>query len=136
LDKAKEELVLAGRWCWYCNCETEEVTGKEIYQHRSDLHAKLFFRCVNSQDHYVGRYHGSGKSYGIIADAELRKLKMEGHKHFDLLWSGPAKYFESRQAAYDWLSAQMNIPIERTHFGMFFPEMCIRATEICKRHIA
>ena len=133
LEKEKEELVFSGKWCWYCDCETEQVTGVEVYPHRPDLHGRLFFRCVSSHDHYVGRYHGSGKSYGIIADADLRKLKMEGHKHFDQLWAeGPNKRFESRQAAYDWLSKQMNIPIERTHFGMFFPELCRQAIEICK----
>ena len=127
------ENDLAGKWCRYCACETEEVTGKEVYPDKPHLHEKLFFRCIKDHDHYVGRYEGSGRSLGIIADAHLRKLKMEGHANFDPLWKGDSSVFKTRQEAYQWLSGLMELPKERTHFGMFNEEMCIKAIAFCRQ---
>lgn len=124
---------IEGRWCRYCACETEEVTGKDVYPDLPHLHEKLFFRCIKNLDHYVGRYDRSGRSLGIIADAQLRKMKKEGHANFDPLWNSESKIFNSRREAYQWLSIKMDLPTERTHFGMFNEELCSKAIGFCRQ---
>lgn len=129
---SREEKILNGLWCWYCDCETAEVTGLEVYPAYPELREKLFYRCVLNSDHYVGRFSHNGQSFGIVADEHLRKLKMKGHSLFDPLWKpGPNRLFRTRREAYLWLSKAMGIPPEHTHFGMFRPDLCLLAIEFC-----
>ena len=73
-----------------------------------------------TKNHYVGTYGDNVTALGRLADAELRVLKSEGHAVFDPLWK-ERKIFKSRKRPYEWLSKEMNLPIELTHFGMFDP---------------
>ena len=53
---------------------------------------------------------------------------------FDPLWQdGP---FKKRNAAYRWLSEQMELPIEQTHIGMFTVEQCKAALEIINKGVS
>ena len=35
LDSEKYVLIISGKWCPYCDCETELVTDKDIYRPES-----------------------------------------------------------------------------------------------------
>lgn len=122
--------IMSGQICPYCNCSTELVDDKAIYGPESN-YGRMFLRCIKNHDHYVGTYRSTGLSLGRLADNELRRWKMEGHKAFDGLWNGDVQYFKSRQSAYEWLSEEMNLPSELTHFGMFDIEQCKMAIQKC-----
>ena len=121
-DISKKE-VLSGKRCPYCNCATELVSDKEIYGPNSTYGGK-YYRCIKNHDQYVGCYSGTERALGRVADKTLRDLKHKGHEIFDPLWKGKPKTFTSRQKAYNWLSKQMGIERDLTHFGMFDETQC------------
>ena len=126
-----EKDILTGKICPYCNCETKTVTDKEIYGPQSN-YSKTFIQCIQNSEHYVGTF-SNGKSLGRLADAELRKLKRNGHEVFDKLWQGEQATFKSRDQAYQWLSKKMKLSKDLTHFAMFSDELCIQSINIVNR---
>lgn len=82
---------------------------------------------------YVGVHSGTDRPKGSLANAELRGWRKATHARFDPLWQdGP---FKKRNAAYRWLSEQMELPIEQTHIGMFTVEQCKAALEIINKGV-
>ncbi|HMN32143.1 MAG TPA: zinc-finger-containing protein [Chitinophagaceae bacterium] len=129
------EDIISGKICPYCNCETELVSSKEIYGPDS-TYGSNHYRCKKNPDHYVGTYKNStppNKSLGRLADKELREWKMKGHGEFDPLHKAPNPHFENSKSAYQWLSKEMNIEINYTHFGMFTIEQCQQAIALCQQ---
>ena len=129
----EKEKILTGQVCPYCNCETFLVSGKEIYGQNSAFEG-MYYRCIENFDHYVGTYKDNITSLGRLADKELRGYKMDGHSVFDPMWKTGPKIFSNQQKAYRWLSKQMNIPLQETHFGMFTIEQCKEAISKCKEY--
>ena len=132
-----DEQIRTGKLCPYCRTETHLVSGDVIYPHRAidvprpKFLDKKYYVCANNNDHYVGTYRDNVTALGRLADAELRSLKSQRHAVFDPLWKD-LKTFKSQKDAYHWLSKEMNLPIEFTHFGMFSVAHCIEAVEKCK----
>jgi hypothetical protein len=52
-----------------------------------------------------------------------------GHYYFDKLWTTKLL---SRKDAYVWLSEEMEIPLNKTHFRMFNDKQCLMAVKICQ----
>jgi hypothetical protein len=88
---------------------------------------------------YVGCHPGTNKPLGRVADAELRKWKGEAHRYFDALWkrrarANNARYNNTRDRAYTWLSGQLGLERKYTHIGMFDVEQCKKVVELCKKY--
>jgi len=81
---------------------------------------------------YVGVHRGSNKPLGRLANAELRQWKQAAHAAFDPLWK-TGRFRGKRNGAYKWLAAQMGLPVEETHIGMFDVEKCKRVIQICEK---
>lgn len=126
------DKILQGKVCPYCNCETILVSDKEIYGSNSN-YGGMYYQCISNPDHYVGTYSDNKTSLGRLADKELRRAKMEGHKNFDPLWKQYPKIFRTQREAYLWLSTEMNTSLDLTHFGMFTIEQCKEAIKYCKQ---
>ncbi len=130
--------ILSGHICPYCDCETKLIAGEEVYSNwnketpRPKFLDKKYYACVKNNDHYVGTYADNKTSLGRVADKELRKLKNQGHNTFDPLWKEKT-HFKNQKEAYKWLSEQMNLPLEYTHFGMFTVGQCKMAIEHCNK---
>lgn len=122
--------------CPICSIKSTEVTGKEIYPHRTDLFDLKFYQCLNHKDFYVGCHKHNGKPLGILADSEHRALKMQCHYFFDKHWLIKSLKKEElrnlRKAYYSKLATAMNLTIDQTHFGMFTKEQCKQALAIIK----
>ena len=112
-------------YCDYCGSHTDFVDSKVIYGRSYGM----IYLCPNCKA-YVGVHKGTDKPLGRLANAELRRWKNAAHDAFDPLWQrGPFR--RRRNDAYKWLSEQMNLPVEKTHIGMFDIEQCKRAIAIC-----
>lgn len=122
--------IKRGKLCPYCHAETRVVSDKDIY---GSSYGKTFIQCTVDPEHYVGTY-ANGKSLGRLADKTLRLKKREAHAAFDPLWNEHPKLFKTRNGAYKWLSKQMGIPFEDTHFGMFDEAQCIQAIQLIERY--
>ncbi|MBL4765072.1 MAG: hypothetical protein JKX67_07320 [Colwellia sp.] len=62
--------------CPYCNKFSILVTGKEVYPQCKDLSDIQIYQCKPC-DAYVGCHGTSDKPLGRLANAELRKAKMQ-----------------------------------------------------------
>lgn len=111
-------------FCDYCGRQAEFVDSKVIYG-RSYGNIYLCRNCMA----YVGVHKGSDRPLGRLANAELRFWKKEAHSTFDPLWKF-GKFRHNRNAAYQWLAEQMNLPIEQTHIGMFDVGQCKQAINL------
>lgn len=130
---SKDEKIRLGFLCPYC--ERRSV----FYKDSSVVYSKNcgpIYYCKPC-DAYVGCHKGTKKSLGRLANAELRYAKKVAHAYFDPLWKQAMKLgrekWEARNAAYDWLSKQMNLPPEHCHIGMFDIEECNLVVDICKK---
>lgn len=122
--------------CNYCNTMSELVDGLAIYPHREDLRVKRFYRCEPCGA-WVGCHPGTLVPLGDLANAALRAVRQQAHAAFDPLWK--AKMMrdlitqrEARGAAYLWLAAEMEIPLDDCHIGMLSIEQCHRVVDICQ----
>ena len=113
-------------YCDYCGRRAEFVDSRIVY----GMSRGKIYLCRNCMA-YVGIHKGTDKPLGRLANAELRRWKKAAHHAFDPLWKyGPFK--GHRDAAYGWLAQKMELPIERTHIGMFDVEQCKKAINIIK----
>ena len=53
---------------------------------------------------------------------------------FDPLWKY-GRFRGHRNAAYGWLAQKMDIPVEKTHIGMFDVDQCRRAIRIVQNEM-
>ena len=96
--------LLNGNWGYWYKCET----------------------CGSS----IGCHKGTTKPLGtILADRELKDLRMEAHEMFDYVWK---QGFEKRNFLYRELAILMDIDIEECHFAMMSKPRIRNAIEIMK----
>lgn len=112
--------------CDYCGRPAELVDSKVIYGKSYGHKCYLCRPCFA----YVGCHKGTNIPLGRLANAELRYWKMQAHAAFDPLWQY-GKFRGCRNAAYAWLAERMNLPVEKTHIGMFDVGQCKKAIHIC-----
>ena len=94
-----------------------------------------------------GKEYGSGKCYlctscwayvgthkprpdeamGILADAEMRQMKMKCHELFDKRWMAERNRRKARNKEYEALANYLGIPVEECHFGYFDMDMLNKA---------
>lgn len=115
--------------CDYCHNDAQLVGGEVIYPHRPDLRQLRFWQCAPC-DAWVGCHPGTERALGRLANAELRRARQGAHAAFDPIWkSGRMK----RNAAYSWLTEQIDIRRSDCHIGMMDVETCKRVVEVCER---
>jgi zinc-finger-containing domain len=121
--------------CPYCGKEAEWVPDKSVYAKSYGGYVYACFKC----DAFIGCHkQGEHKDpYGSLANASLRRLRVEAHALFDPLWkqaqrSRKWKKADARRKAYAWLAREMGISIMDCHIGMFRDNDVKRAIAICK----
>jgi len=113
--------------CDYCGRQAEYVDSKVIYGKSYGM----VYLCRNCMA-YVGVHKGTNIPLGRLANAELRYWKKAAHAAFDPMWLY-GRFRNHRNAAYAWLAQKMELPIEKTHIGMFDVAQCKKAIEIIRR---
>jgi hypothetical protein len=134
-DDSQSPFVAEVR-CDYCNELADLLLDSSPLYHGIDYGAVWYCRPCKA---WVGVHKNSPRfmPLGRLANAELRAAKQVAHSVFDPLWEAKqrrdnCKKHEARGAAYRWLAAQMNIPVEECHIGMFDVQQCLTATRICR----
>ncbi len=135
---SKKYKILIGKWCPYCNCETELTTRKELFG--DDKHPdQLFIRCKNNKSHYARVYcgeNGTPYSIGIIADKELRYWQKKAQEVFDELWQQVK--VKTRMRKFDVLqklTAEMNIDRVIDSIEKFNIAQCKRILELSREFL-
>lgn len=122
--------------CPYCGTYAELVPDSEVY---ARSYGSFVWRCAPCKA-WVGVHRGSPQHapLGRLANAELRILKMQAHDAFDRIWRAAMTlrgYSKSkaRFMTYQWLAAQMEMPMSLCHIGMFGEDQCREAITICSK---
>ena len=117
--------------CKYCKGRAELVNGSTLFPGAEELYYHKFWRCKSCKAH-VGCHPGTDKPLGTLATHRLRRLRHLVHLSFDKKWKKGRlkKRRKKRTQAYIWLAAELGIPTERCHIGMFDEKMCERVLEI------
>lgn len=114
--------------CPYCGAATRLADSAIIYNGTS---YGLVWICERypACDAFVGCHKGTETPMGRLANRELRYWKKRAHAEFDPLWKkGPMR----RGDAYYWLSQKLDIPVDKTHIGMFDIDQCKETVRVCR----
>lgn len=123
--------------CPYCGKTAILVDGAALYPTHTRLHEQKFWACIPCQAwvgcHKNSRHHAP---LGRLADAKLRRAKINCHAVFDSLWRAEVKVSgcsigDARGSGYKWLAEQMGIDRRECHIGMFSLERAEQAIKIC-----
>lgn len=116
------------------------VDEEEIYNRRYSDKDKKYWKCFKCES-YVGCHDEGISPLGILADKELRGMKMDVHKLFDPIW----KYYvevkgmvknKARNKAYQWLADEMELNKKECHVGYFDKDQCREALRVLNRTYA
>ena len=115
--------------CNYCGEPVELVIGEDIYPHLKYLHKRWYWKCTNCNA-YVGTHINSKshKPLGILANARLRRARMDAHIAIDAMWKG--KDNTSRTDVYYWLADKLGLHITNCHIGQFRFKRCNKVVKI------
>lgn len=132
VDYVAEEYlrrVRLGKVCPYCIEDTVLASSTEVYNR--DYGLIYICRPCNA---YVGVHRGTELSKGSVANAELRALRKEAHRHFDPVWRDDLleSKHKPRMAAYVWLANKLGIKKSVCHIGMMDIDQCNRVIELCQ----
>lgn len=112
--------------CNLCGGKIIYTTNDKIYGTKyGSGYAYLCTECGA----YVGTHKPRPKeALGILANRDMRYMKMKCHDIFDSLWKTP----KQRKALYKRLSKELHIPVSECHFGYFDLDTLYRAYRILK----
>lgn len=79
------------------------------------------YRCRDLDCRGAHGAHPDGKPFGIPADAETRRARIEAHDAFDRIWKSKKM---DRGRAYIWLRQEMQVDEVGSHIGQFDVTMC------------
>lgn len=113
--------------CPYCEKPARLTSGAELYPHWEDLQYVQVWQCKPCGAR-VGCHNNTTVPKGTLANAELRKLRIEAHNAFDPIWR---KGNKNRSEAYTWLAKKMGITTSKCHIGSFNLEMCKQVLKVC-----
>lgn len=116
--------------CNLCGGKVEYVSNSKIYG--KEYGSGKCYLCT-SCGAYVGTHIPRPKeAMGILADKEMRDMKMNCHELFDRKWKTASDKRIARAKAYAVLAEKLGIPVTQCHFGYFDMELLHRAYEILK----
>lgn len=112
--------------CNLCGAKVVYVTNDKIYGSRYG--SGYAYMCTG-----CGAYVGTHKprpreALGILANKEMREMKMKCHAIFDKMWSTR----KERLALYERLSIELDIPLMLCHFGYFNLDQLYKAYKVVK----
>lgn len=123
----EQREIMKGKICPYCHIPTEYKNSVDVY----GVDYGMIYYCSKCRA-YVGVHKGTDRAKGRLANAELRRCKIEAHRYFDEIYK---RGLMKRSEAYKWLSEQLGLPTEYTHIGMFNPETCAKVGDVSKKYL-
>lgn len=117
-------MNLYPKTCNLCGGKVEYIGNDKIYGRKYG--SGYCYHCRKCGA-YVGTHKPRPKeALGILADKEMRQMKMACHDIFDTLW----KTHKERQRCYKMLADKLGIDVKDCHFGYFDKRMLQASYEI------
>lgn len=117
-------------YCPYCGSIAILRRADEIYQVQPKDKDRMLLVCKNYPecDSYI-RVDKNGNPRGVMANKELRKLRLIAHEYFDEIFKNNIL---TRSDAYKLLSDKLRIPLSETHMSYFNEYRCKIVIEVAK----
>lgn len=125
--------------CPYCGKPPVFFKSSESFYHGKDYGPLWACKPCGA---WVGCHPKTNKPLGRLADAALRRAKMEAHAAFDPVWRArlerkrvkDARYSKgmARGGRYKALANLLGIPQKDCHIGMFDIDLCQRTVEVIR----
>lgn len=116
----KKLIDLYPEKCNLCNGEVILISNSKIYG--KEYGSGKCYYCTKCGA-YVGTHKPRPKeALGLLANKEMREMKMKCHELFDLKWKNEPtskKRHIARKQAYKELADSLHISINECHFGYF-----------------
>ena len=132
-NKNKGSMAILGTKtgrCPYCGSSVILRSADGIYRDNSS--GTMLYVCSKypACDAYVRVVPGTKAPVGSMANGDLRALRREAHRHFDLLHQTGLM---TRNEAYIWLAGVLQAPLSQTHIGYLGEYYCRQVIEESKR---
>lgn len=116
--------------CCYCGSSVTLRSAEGIVPQCKP--GTMLYVCRNypACDSYVKVHPGTKLPMGSLANRELRTLRQKAHFHFNQLYETG---FMSREEAYEWLSAVLNLPMGKAHIGLLGQYYCQQVIDESKK---
>lgn len=115
--------------CNLCGGRVEYITNDRIYGRKYG--SGFAYRCTKCGAYTGTHYPWPRQALGILADAEMRSLKMQCHAIFDPIWKAKQRA-HARSKLYARLAVPMGVKVEDCHFGHFDKPQLKKALAILK----
>lgn len=104
--------------------------ASEIY-HDAKSDRKLYV-CHNypACNTYVAANPNTDKPMGVPANGDLRNLRIQAHRKFDLIWKNGIM---TREEAYRWFADSFGLSLRDAHIGMCSEYRCRELIRLCNK---
>lgn len=116
--------------CPYCGSRALLRPASVVYGAKAADPAAPYYVCARypSCDAYVAAHKKNCLPMGSLANAELRRKRIQAHAALDRLWEGGLM---SKKQAYLWLQAKLGLPEQEAHIGRFSTFRCEQVIQLC-----
>lgn len=119
--------------CPHCGAAMILRPASEIY-HDAKSDRKLYV-CHNypACNTYVAAHPNTDKPMGVPANGDLRNLRIQAHRKFDLIWKNGIM---TREEAYRWFADSFGLSLRDAHIGMCSEYRCRELIRLCNEVLA
>ena len=116
--------------CPYCGSRAMLRPASVVYGERATDPGAPFYVCARypACDSYVAAHRTTRLPMGTLANAELRRKRIQAHAAFGRLEKNGLM---SKRQAYLWLQAKLNLPEQEAHIGKFSTFRCDQVIQLC-----
>ena len=116
--------------CPYCGSRALLRPASVVYGARAAAPDAPYYVCARypACDAYVAAHRRTRLPMGTLANAELRRQRIQAHLAFNRLWESGLM---NKKQAYLWLQAKLGLPEEETHIGKFSAYRCEQVIQLC-----
>ncbi len=116
--------------CPYCGSRALLRPASVVYGGKAKDPAAPYYVCAHypACDAYVAAHRRTRLPMGTLAGPELRRKRIQAHTAFDRLWKNGLM---SKQQAYRWLQAKLDLPEQEAHIGKFSAFRCEQVIQLC-----
>lgn len=116
--------------CPYCGSRALLRPSSVVYGTKAVDPAAPYYVCAHFPicDAYVAAHKKTCLPMGTLANAELRRKRIQAHAALDCLWESGLM---SKKQAYLWLQAKLGLPEQEAHIGRFSTFRCEQVIQLC-----
>ena len=116
--------------CPYCGSRALLRPASVVYGAKAADPAAPYYVCARfpACDAYVAAHKKNCLPMGSLANAELRRKRIQAHAALDRLWESGLM---SKKQAYLWLQVELGLPEQEAHIGRFSIFRCEQVIQLC-----